>query len=604
MSEPNDKKSVFDVDTVHIPESARANLQQWREQLPVSVYSRIAEISLYYEQTWSPERVLSIEKCLEMVSEDEREDLFERLYEIDLYQGFSHRAALPQQNYLDRFPLYRQIIVSVYNHISKESIVVNTDRIGKKIEHYRIDGIIGKGGMGIVYKAFDEPFDRYVAIKYLLPKFAKFQDSNDRFLREIRLMGQLPSDIPFAHAYFYGKDENASYLVMEYVDGVDLAAYVKKKTDLRKTSGPLSWREAVSYIQQAADGLKRIHRLGIVHRDIKPENIIVNKDGKIKILDLGLSSFFDPSEHLQNDHKITTESGVNHIEGTPAYLPPEVYTSSDTNNCQSDIYCLGGTLFFLLTGKLPNSWYDPLSQRDLIPTVSIKEFFQKHSIKNIPDSLLNILEKMLEPDCKKRYQNADAVCDDLQNLVAEEKKSRRRKKQTALFFLLFSLVVLLSFLIKAGNNYYNYTVSVQGMEKNISDTISTLRKVNDVLLPPNKRNEFLLKRAQFYSDQAGGNIELLKSAGEDFSRYLKRVPNDIRALIKRAGVNLKLNRLNEVRADLLLVRRLQPSDVSLLLECAELNVRLKNFTEAQSCLARAFKLDPKNINILLRKTIC
>lgn len=599
MSDPITDDSInSQVDTVLTKNPT--SIEEFRESLPVSIYSLIVEICIYYEKTWTPDRIFSIEEGLKLVSEDEQKELFERLYEIDLLYGYSHRAALPLSNYQRRFPEYGEAVRETYDRVSKESVAINTDRIGKKIEHYRIEGIIGKGGMGVVYKAFDEPFDRYVAIKYLLPRFADFKESNDRFLHEIKLMGQLPSDIPFAHAYYYGIDDKVSYLVMEYVEGIDLGAYVNKKNSLRKTSGPLSWQEALGYVKQVAEGLKCIHRINIIHHDIKPENIIVNKDGKVKILDLGLGSFLKTAPNILNANKNGKEEKKN-LEGTPAYLPPEIYKDPDSAGCQSDIYCLGGTFFYLITGLLPIHWYNPQAESSLIPQKSLKAFLAENHIKRIPDSVYEILSKMLEPDCNRRYQSAEEICSDIDTAIKNEQKSywQSRKYSILLHVFLLSIVVLSCWVF--GGNYYYYAKSIVEIQGDNPAAMPIIQKVRDKLLPPQKRSDFLLKRAMFYSKNARGNTDTIKKSKEDFSNYLKIIPTDYEALIHRAGLNLILNCPTEARQDLLQVSKLPTENVSLLMESAKMSEVLKDFKGAQNFLDKAVLLKPQGVDIKLLK---
>lgn len=606
MSNPiTDDTIISQIKTIST--NSPTSIKEFREGLPVSIYSRIVEICIYYEKTWTPERIFSIEEGLKLVSEDEQKEsedeqreLFERLYEIDLLYGYSHRAVLPLTNYQKRFPQYEDAVRATYDRVSKESVAINTDRIGKKIEHYRIEGIIGKGGMGVVYKAFDEPFDRYVAIKYLLPRFADFKDSNDRFLHEIKLMGQLPSDIPFAHAYYYGRDDKVSYLVMEYVEGIDLGAYVNKKNSLRKSTGPLSWQEALGYVKQVAEGLKCIHQINIIHHDIKPENIIVNKDGKIKILDLGLGSFLKPAKNiptLENSDKEAKKS----LEGTPAYLPPEIFKDPDNAGCQSDIYCLGGTFFYLISGQLPIHWYNPQVETSLIPSKSLKTFLNENHIKKLPDSVFEILQKMLEPDCNRRYQSAKEICSDIDKAIKNEQRSywQNRKYSILLHIFLLTAVLLASWIF--GGNYYYYAKSIIEIQGDNPAAMPIIQKVRDKLLPPQKRSDFLLKRAMFYNRNSQGNTDTIKRSKEDFSRYLKIIPTDYEALIQRAGINLTLNCPTEARQDLQLISRLETKNVSLLIKSAKMSEILKDFNKAQKFLDKAAELKPKGVDIKLLK---
>ncbi|MBL8792764.1 MAG: protein kinase [Planctomycetia bacterium] len=195
---------------------------------------------------------------------------------------------------------------------------------------------LGAGGMGAVYKARHRELQRVVALKVLAPALADAPRADKRFQREIQAAGKLQHPNVVA-AYDADTAGGCAFLVMEYVDGTDLAQWVRRH-------GPVSVAHAVHYILQAARGLEHAHRNGIIHRDIKPSNLLRTAQGDtVKIADLGIARVIaDAPEEL---------TGTGHIVGTCDYMAPEQALNSKHADERSDIYSLGCTLYFLLTGQ-------------------------------------------------------------------------------------------------------------------------------------------------------------------------------------------------------------------------------------------------------------
>src|SRR4051812_14580553 len=197
---------------------------------------------------------------------------------------------------------------------------------------YRVERELGSGGMGLVFLCRDEALDRRVAIKVLKGDLLDQGEMRSRFLREARALARVSSPhVVAVHAV--GEDAVAGpFVVMEFLDGEDLAVRLKR-------DGRLPWREAVDITRDAVAGLKAAADVGIVHRDIKPANLFVVA-GKAKLTDFGLA------REIQGGAGVT-QAGI--VVGTPAYLAPEVIKGSVANH-QSDLYSLGATLFHLVVG--------------------------------------------------------------------------------------------------------------------------------------------------------------------------------------------------------------------------------------------------------------
>src|SRR5262249_50912874 len=204
---------------------------------------------------------------------------------------------------------------------------------------YRVLERLGWGGMGLVYLCEHKLMRRRVAVKGLPSAKSKDPAALDRFQREARAVAAL--DHPnIVHAYDIDQDESLHFLVMEYVDGASLQEIVKKV-------GPMDVHRAAHYMQQTCLGLEHAHDAGLVHRDIKPGNILVDRSGVVKVLDMGLARFFNDEED------ILTKKYDENVLGTADYLAPEQALDSHGVDIRADIYSLGATFYFLLTGRTP-----------------------------------------------------------------------------------------------------------------------------------------------------------------------------------------------------------------------------------------------------------
>ena len=212
---------------------------------------------------------------------------------------------------------------------------------------------IGQGGMGYVYKAQHRRMKRVVALKVLPSAVAKLPAAIKRFEREVEAAAKL-SHPHIVTAYDADEADGIHFLVMEYVDGTDLANVVRR-------DGPLPVSQAIDYILQAAKGLEFAHRHQVIHRDIKPSNLVLDRDGVVKILDMGLARFEREVEAATRSESLT-ESGQ--VMGTLDYMSPEQAQDTHRADARADIYSLGCTLFYLLIGR-PVFGGDTLTQKIL-----------------------------------------------------------------------------------------------------------------------------------------------------------------------------------------------------------------------------------------------
>jgi serine/threonine protein kinase len=274
---------------------------------------------------------------------------------------------------------------------------------GFRLGKYKLLGQIGKGGMSSVYLAEHELMKRRVAIKVLPQNRVNDSSYLERFRLEARAVAKL-DDPNIVRAYDIDNEGNIHYIVMEYVDGQDLHQIVVQQ-------GPLDYDIAAGYIAQVANGLQHAHEMGLVHRDIKPANCLVDRHGTVKLLDLGLAKL------TEDDQASLTMANEENVLGTADYLAPEQALNSHEADHRSDVYSLGCTLYFLLTGGPP------------FPEGSISERLLKHQTTkpesifkfraDVPPSLVDICETMMAKKPDERFQSAGDVAARLKEWLAD-----------------------------------------------------------------------------------------------------------------------------------------------------------------------------------------
>jgi serine/threonine protein kinase len=271
---------------------------------------------------------------------------------------------------------------------------------GFQIGKYNILDRLGSGGMSCVYLCKDQVLPLRVAVKVLPKTMADDETMLKRFYREARATATL--DHPHViHAYAIDQTDQFHYMVMEYVNGKSLEEIVQK-------DGPLSVAKAVKYIRQTAAGLEYIHQSGLVHRDIKPGNLLLeHARDSIKILDMGLARFFNDNEELL----------TRGVLGTVDYFAPEQTMDSHAVDHRADIYSLGGTISFLLTGS------PPFEGGTVIQKIQGHRRLDPRPIRavrpDVPEDLVAVILKMMAKDPAQRFQSPAEVS---QVLAPWEKK--------------------------------------------------------------------------------------------------------------------------------------------------------------------------------------
>ncbi|MDO5565396.1 MAG: serine/threonine-protein kinase, partial [Planctomycetia bacterium] len=272
---------------------------------------------------------------------------------------------------------------------------------GTTLGHFRITQYIGGGGMGRVYEAIDLALDRKVAIKLLPHQRAQDQTSVARFLNEARSAARLNHE-HIAQVYFCGQESGIPFIAFEYVEGINVRDYVI-------ANGPLPLPRAINFLLQTADALAHAAACGVIHRDIKPSNILITPEGKAKLIDMGLARLLKPSDP---DDELTA-SGV--TLGTFDYISPEQARDPRDADIRSDIYSLGCTFFFMLTGRPPfpegtvlqkllkHQGDTPPDVRDLKP--------------DLPEEVSAVIRKMMAKNPKDRFQHPRLLMDTVMRIA-------------------------------------------------------------------------------------------------------------------------------------------------------------------------------------------
>jgi tRNA A-37 threonylcarbamoyl transferase component Bud32 len=245
--------------------------------------------------------------------------------------------------------------------------------------------LLGKGGMGAVYRARQPGLDRQVAVKILPPEISRDPAFAERFTREARALARL-NHPNIVGVYDFGQTGGYCYFVMEYIDGVNLRQAMR--------AGELKPAEALKIVPQICDALQFAHDEGIVHRDIKPENILLDKKGRVKIADFGLAKLLGKTPH---DVSLT---GTQQVMGTMHYMAPEQFEGSRDVDHRADIYSLGVTFYEMLTGELPIGRFAPPSQKVQIDV-------------RLDEVVLRSLEKAPE----QRYQHASEIKTEMETIA-------------------------------------------------------------------------------------------------------------------------------------------------------------------------------------------
>jgi serine/threonine protein kinase len=279
--------------------------------------------------------------------------------------------------------------------------------IGTQIGSYRIDALLGAGGMGVVYRATDTTLNRPAAIKFLSAVM-----TDDKYRQRFRREAQMASALNHPNiltVYGFGEHAGRQYIATELVDGGTLDAWVRRADRSAPAHAP-AWRPTVEMLVGVADGLAAAHAANILHRDIKPANILINRAGYAKLADFGLAK---PTDAMRADPGSMPDAGtkIGAIIGTVGYMSPEQATGRPID-ARSDVFSFGVVLYEALAGRRP---FDGASDFDRLK--AIVEGAPEELPGDIPEALRMIVEKTLEKDPAERYQSMRELVVDLRRAV-------------------------------------------------------------------------------------------------------------------------------------------------------------------------------------------
>jgi serine/threonine protein kinase len=275
------------------------------------------------------------------------------------------------------------------------------EEIADKFAQFEIVECLGRGGMGVVYKARQKSLDRWVAIKVLAPERIHEERFSEHFEREAKTLAKM-SHPHIVTVHDHGETDGLFYIVMEYVDGLNLRDLLRE--------GKMEPEQALAIVPPICEALEYAHEKGVVHRDIKPENLLLDRDGRVKIADFGIASLV---------------GAAGESSGTPPYMAPE--QSGGSVDRRADIYALGVVLYEMLTGERP--------EKEVIAPSRKVEVDVK-----IDEMVLRALEK--EPE--RRYQTAEEFRTVVRTMVTSEKRAEAEKPEPRLCRMAVAAAVLVT----------------------------------------------------------------------------------------------------------------------------------------------------------------
>jgi len=276
----------------------------------------------------------------------------------------------------------------------------NVENMPSYVGNYRILSKIGKGGMGDIYKAMQEPLNRIVALKVLSPQMSRDEEFTKRFEIEAKAISLLQHQ-NIVNIYEYGEDDGLKFFAMQYVDGYDLGKYIFENKML-----PIG--QIIDLSKQICRGLRYAHSCNVIHRDIKPQNVLIDKSGIARLSDFGIAKIYTSTD-------ITiTGSAV----GTPEYMSPE-QAQGKKPDLQTDIYSLGIVMYEMLTRRPPFTANNPMA----VAYKQVHELPLPPSLKrkDTPKRLELIILKALKKEKKERYGSVEEMLDHLDSVNLQER---------------------------------------------------------------------------------------------------------------------------------------------------------------------------------------
>ena len=365
-----------------------------------------------------------------------------------------------------------------------------------RIAEYEVQELIGSGATGHLYKAFDTRLKRVVAIKILRRELAALEDARARFVREAHAAANLQSEFIVGIHEIRTPDDFPPYLVMQFIEGNSLSAYV---------NGGLNPDAAARSVSQMLAALSVAHGRGIVHRDVKPSNVLVDAStSKLKLVDFGLARLAEQDGQLTSD-------GV--IAGTPAYMSPEQILDPSNVDARTDLYAAGVVLYELLTGERPFRG----SVRSLLNDVMHAEPRPIRQLNDrLPRDLETICQKAMSKEVHRRYQTAEEFRADLQRYLRGEPILARPVSGLERLLLwsrrspiVAGLSAIVCLLLMGGlYGWLSFTLSLADANEQLGTSVSQLKKTNTDLETARARAVEGEQRARMHAEVADQQLNI------------------------------------------------------------------------------------------------
>lgn len=438
-----------------------------------------------FEAAWRAGETPQLEDFLARVAEDLSPELFGELLALELGYRSDRGLSASADDYERRFPDLRQEISYAFErHGSTQKRVetVGSSRgadlqLPARLGDYELLGEIGRGGMGIVFKARQVSLDRIVALKIIRGNGLLGDETVLRFQKEARAAARLQHP-GIVHVHDVGADGPFHFFSMEYVEGETLSAACGRVG--------LSSQEAARFLVMLCEAVEYAHDQGILHRDLKPSNVLVDRSGRLRIADFGLAKQFEGAGTL---------TSMGQILGTPAYMPPEQARGGQNLDRRSDVYSLGAILYALLTGRPPFLGLSPIDT--LVQVIHDQPRPPRERNPQVDAALESICLKCLSKDPAGRFPSAAALRIDLERYLAggvllerSEERGAKRDERTVVRSTLFALrlirsrtlalIVTVAFVLAATAMYLNRK------DQNAPDStaISSGRQLEDAVASP------------------------------------------------------------------------------------------------------------------------
>jgi len=374
--------------------------------------------------------------------------------------------------------------------------------IGKTVDSYRILEVIGRGGMGVVFKAIDTSLEKIVALKMVDPFLARDESFVKRFKTEAKALARLENP-NIVRVFALRETESGLFMVMEYVEAKPLSNCISE-------NGPFSTSEAISITKQLLNAIGHAHKVGVIHRDIKPSNILFCSDGSVKVTDFGLAKVIKQ----KGPASTVTQTRA----GTLYYMSPEQVKGLKNVDERSDLYSLGMTVYEMLVGRVPFDKTDSdfTIQKKIVDgeIPSPLKFDAK-----IPKKFTKIILKSIDKDPEKRYQKAEEMIEALNTFERElnpEKKTFEPKqstvkplyKQPVFFISAFSVILIIAliyslFLLPGAtvseNAYLSISTEPDNAEIIFNDEAIGYTPIEEFIIKKEGENKIQIKKQGYAS---------------------------------------------------------------------------------------------------------